>query len=77
MGRYISTTVQVFEVLHYIGSCLLKIIKLRLFGGREKDPQYSGNCDGAISPSDRDPFLVKAENKVFIDNNIIQGQEVF
>ena len=64
-----------FEVLHYVGSCLLKIIKLRLFGGEDKEPQYSSDGDGATSPSDRDPFLVKAENKVFIDNNIIQGEE--
>ena len=77
-GRFLSRTFQVFEVLHYVGSCLLKIIKLRLFGGRKKDPgypKYSANCDGATSPSDSDPFLVKAENKVFIDNNIIQGQD--
>jgi len=57
-------------------SCLLKIIKLRLFGGGEKEPQYSSECDVATSPSDRDPFILQAENKVFIDNNIVQETEV-
>ena len=69
-------TVQVFEVLHYVGSCLLKIIKLRLFGGGEAESKLRSECDGATTPSDREPFLVKAENKVFIENNVIQGQEI-
>ena len=76
MGRFLSRTVQVFEVLHYVGSCLLKIIKLRLFGGGEKEPQYSSECDVATSPSDRDPFILQAENKVFIDNNMVQGEGI-
>ena len=65
-----------FEVLHYVGSCLLKIIKLRLFGGGEAEPKLRSDCDGATSAGDREPFLVKAENKVFIENNMIQGEEV-
>ena len=45
--------VQVFEVLHYVGSCLLKMVRTKMRSGK-KPPDSSGDTG--------DPFLPCSNN---------------
>ena len=68
-----------FEVLHYVGSCIIKILKLRLFGDGEKGGDRDRERDREEATTD--PLLPRAENRVFmdttvfVDRNVMEGEE--
>ena len=51
---------QVFEVLHYVGSCLLKMVRAKMRAGK-KPPDSSGDTG--------DPFLPCSNNNNNNNNN--------
>ena len=55
---------QVFEVLHYVGSCLLKMVRTKMRSGK-KPPDSSGDTG--------DPFLPCSNNNNNNNNSASEG----
>ena len=64
---------QVFEVLHYLGSCLLKLVKAKVVRSGQKQRRVtSSSSKYETSARDEDPFLASIKRTNTINNIRIQ-----
>merc|ERR1719468_445130 len=65
--------VTVFEVLHYLGSCLLKLVKAKVVRSSQKQRRVtSSSSKYETSARDEDPFLASIKRTNTINNVRIQ-----